>query len=138
MDPGVLTALIASGGLLVGGLGAALIKRGSDDESAKTTGSNAFLDQLQEQGALDREAAAKARAEADAARTMLAQAEERFRSQMGDTWREMEAMQQRQEEMRRQHRIDLEDDNDYINQLIDHINRRLPPPPPARPNRRTT
>ncbi len=123
---------------MVGGAVAVFVKRSSDSESSKTTGSNAFLDQLQEQGALDREAAAKARAEADAARTMLAQAEERFRTQMVDVWKQMEDMQAKQEEMRKQHRADLEEDNQYINQLIDHINRSLPPPPPARPNRSTT
>ena len=138
MDAGILTALITSGGLLVGGLAAVFVKRSSDNESSKTTGSNAFLDQLQEQGALDREAAAKARAEADAARQMLATAEERFRTSMSDTWREMEALQQRQEDMRKQHRMDLESDDAYIQILIDHINARREPPPPARPNRRTS
>lgn len=122
---------------MVGGTVAVFVKKSSDSESAKSTGSNAFLDQLQEQGALDREAAAAARAEADAARTMLGAAEERFRTQMGDTWRQMEDMQTRMEDMRKQHRIDLADDDDYIQMLITHINLRREPPPPVRPNRRT-
>lgn len=137
MDPGILTALITSGGLMLGGTVAVFVKRSSDSESAKTTGSNAFLDQLQEQGALDREAAAQARSEADSARTMLASAEERFRTSMGDTWRQMEEMQIRMEDMRKQHRLDLIDDDDYIQILITHINERREPPPPVRPNRRT-
>lgn len=138
MDPGVLTALITSGGLLIGGTVAVFVKRGSDGESARTTGSNAFLDQLQEQGALDRAAAAAARAEADTARTMLADAESRFRSEMSGMWQQMDDMRRQMEEMRIQHRADLQDDDDYIAELIDNINQRVGPPVPVRPNRRST
>ncbi len=135
MDPGVLTALITSGGLLVGGTVAVFVKKGSDTESSKATGSNTFLDQLQEQGTLDREAAAKARAEADAARAMLAQAEERFRTQLANMWQQMEAMQTQIDSMRQQHREDMEAANEYISVLTTFITDRREPPAPVRPIR---
>lgn len=137
MDPGVLTALITSGGLLVGGVVAVFVKRGSDSESAKSSSSNALVDQLQEQGGLDREAASKARGEADAARSMLAQAEERFRTQTASLWQQLESMQSQMEQLRRQYRLDVDERDAHIAALIAYINSGGKPPAPPWPPRTT-
>ena len=131
-DPSVITASIGAGGLLIGGVLTVLVKRGTDKSSATQAAGQANYDQLQEDMESARAAASSARAEADSARELLAKESERYRNATADMWKQIGALQEELERMRRQHRVDLDEDEAYINDLVSHINQQKPPPAPSR------
>ncbi len=135
IDPSIITATIGAGGLMVGGVVAVLVKRGTDKSSTAITAGQANYDQVQEDLNQARQAAGAARLEADAARELLAKEAERYRSATADMWKQIGALQEEMERMRRQHRTDLDEDETYIAALTSHINQKLPPPAPVRTRR---